>query len=280
MPRPANLDGSTRLVTIFGWPLSYTLSPRFQNAALKAAGMNAVYAALPAPDEASFLALARGLQQSPQFIGANITNPYKQAALKLAARLSPAARAIGAVNTLRRGAQGWEGHNTDAPGFLQAVKGAGLNLRGRRVLVLGAGGAARALVWASAEAGALKVTVLARRPQQARDCARLAGRKGSAAALTLEQVRAWGGEADLVVNTLPGDALGAIWGRALPRRRGLAMDISYVPAKTGFLIQASKSNWKCVNGLPMLLAQGALAFELWFKKKPALSHMKRALRQI
>ncbi len=96
-------------------------------------------------------------------MGANITNPYKLEALKLADKASPAARAIGAANTLVRQGSQWVAHNTDAPGFLAAARGAGAKVQGARVLVLGAGGAARAVAWACASAGAREVAVLARR---------------------------------------------------------------------------------------------------------------------
>lgn len=276
--RPIN--GKTRLIAIFGWPLSYTLSPLFQNAALRAAGVDAVYLPLAAPDAAGFLALARSLQASPHFLGANVTNPFKQEALKLASRLSPAAKAIGAVNTLRRGPRGWEGHNTDAGGFLAALAQQGFRPRGKRALILGAGGSARALAWALGQSQAASVIVLARRPAQARACAQLAGRAGKPSALSPQNIAAWSAQADLLVNTLPGNELGRAMARHLAKNQALAMDISYVPAKTAFLSIANKKNWKIVNGMGMLLHQGALAFQLWSRKKPNLSQMQGSLRNI
>jgi shikimate dehydrogenase len=281
MPRATPISGRTQLLAIFGWPLSYTRSPSFQNAALRARGVDALYSALPAPDEAAFLTLARGLMQSPQFLGANVTNPFKQAALRLAPRLSPAAKAIGAVNTLVRGPRGWEGHNTDAPGFLAALRAQRALPKGQRVLVLGAGGAARAVVWACAQAGATSVQVLARRRAQARDCAKLAGKAGLAGDLSPSLIQVLSGEAALVVNTLPGPDLGRRFGAALAKtRKGLAMDISYVPVETAFGTQVRRRGWRFSNGLPMLLEQGALSFELWTKKSAPRSQMQRALRKV
>lgn len=280
MPDPRNIQGKTRLLAIFGWPLTYTLSPRFQNAALQARNIDAVYTALPTESEAAFLALARGLLASPQFLGANITNPYKQAALRLPLRLSPAARAIGAVNTLVRGPRGWEGHNTDAPGFLAALTEARFSLRGRRALILGAGGAARALAWACGQAGASTVGVLARKAAQAGACARLGGRAGWAGSLDPATIRQASAAADLVVNTLPGQELGRRVGRALSIRSGLAVDISYTPTETAFCAEAKRRSRKTQNGLPMLLAQGSFAFELWTGKKAPLSQMRASLRKV
>lgn len=274
------INGQTRLVTIFGWPLAYTLSPRFHNEALRLGGLDARYLALPTPDEKSFLALARGLMGSPQFVGANITNPYKLAAMRLVPRLGPAARAIGAVNTLRRDARGWVGENTDAEGFRAALAAEGFQLKGKRVLLLGAGGAARALAWACGQAGAKRVLVLARRPSQAVATAALAGKAGLHGRLAGEAVAAASLAADLVVNTLPGQDLGAEYGEALmlsPVPGAHAMDISYTPLDTAFLKAARRAGWGTVDGLGMLLEQGRASFGHWFGRKPDVSLLRAAL---
>lgn len=275
------ISGHTSLVAIFGWPLSYTLSPRFQNQALRQAGVDARYLALPAPDAAAFLSLARGLMASPQFAGANITNPYKTEALKLVRRLGPAARAIGAVNTLRRDPRGWVGENTDAEGFLAALAEEGFKLKAKRVLVLGAGGAARAVAWAAGKAGAKRVLVLARRPPQAKACSALAGRAGLHGRLAGEAVAAASLAADLVVNTLPGEDLGAEFGEALmngPAPRALAMDICTVPMDSAFLKIARRSGWNTLDGTGMLLEQGRASFKHWFGAKPDLDLLRAAIR--
>jgi shikimate dehydrogenase len=273
-------NGSTRMLGIFGWPLSYSLSPRFQNAALRAARLPAVYLALPSPNEKAFLALLAGLQQSPQFLGGNVTNPFKIAALKRVDRLSPAAKAIGAVNTLVRGKRGWEGHNTDAGGFLAALRSARISLAGRRVLLLGAGGAARALAWACGQGKAARLMVLARRRGPAQDCARLAGRIGASGVLDLKRVTELSREADVVLNALPGEDLGKRFGSRLFPKSGTVVDIGYVPAETAFCRYAKARGWRTLNGQSMLLEQGALAFELWFKKTAPRSQMRAALRKI
>ena len=261
------MSGQTRLVAIFGWPLTYTLSPAFQNAALRRRGVDAVYLPLAAATPAQFKALARGLMASPHFVGANITNPYKLEALALADQASPAARAIGAANTLVRQGGRWVAHNTDAPGFLAAAKKAGARVKGARVLVLGAGGAARAVVWACASAGAAEVAVLARRGPQAKACAKLAKNKGFGAILSPRALSLASQGADWVVNTLPGSELGAsVAAHLAPAQPGQwAMDISYLPRPKGpFLLKAGKLGYKTLDGLPMLHAQGRLAFERWF----------------
>ncbi|HXC63612.1 MAG TPA: hypothetical protein VNZ67_04600 [bacterium] len=285
------ISGNTKILAVFGWPLTYTLSPRFQNTALRLSGVDARYLALPVPDEASFLTLAKGLMASPHFVGGNVTNPYKIPALKLVKRLGPAAKAIGALNTLRRDGKTWVGENTDAAGFVACLASAGVKLKGRNVVILGAGGAARACAWAAGNAGAKRVLVLAAPfpatqskslvQAQARACAKLAGRAGASGDLTPNMVSLASAAADVVVNTLPGPVPGKLYGRALLRRpkAGCAvMDLSYVPAETAFMKAAYDRGWLTINGLGMLLEQGRAAFQFWFNKKPDLTSLRRSVQ--
>lgn len=276
-------SGESRLLAIFGWPLSYTLSPRMQTAALRRASLDYQYTALPSADAKAFRALFRGLSASPHFVGANVTNPFKTEALRLAGTLSPAARAIGAVNTLRRGARGWEGHNTDAGGFLAALRQQGFRLKGKRVLLLGAGGAARALAWACGQAQVSSLLVLARRSAQGRPCAALAGRRASAGPLDPDSAAVASIGADLVINTLPGNDLGQTFGISIFKKNkapAVAMDIATVPRESGFCREAARRGWRCFNGEEMLVQQGALSFQLWTGRKPELATMRRALRKV
>lgn len=284
MPRPSALpSGRTRLLAIFGWPLSYTRSPRMQNAALRHRGLDVHYAALAAPDAKAFRALFKGLSASPHFVGANVTNPFKTEALHLAQTLSPAARAIGAVNTLVRGPRGWAGHNTDAAGFLAALRRQGLSLKGRRVLLLGAGGAARALAWACGQARVGSLLVLARRRSPASACAALAGRAGMAGPLEADAAAIAAIGADLVINSLPGEKLGQTFGRTIFKKTkvpGWALDIATLPQQSAFCRAAARRGWRWHNGEEMLLQQGALSFKLWTGRSPDLAVMRAALRKV
>jgi shikimate dehydrogenase len=275
------ISGHTRLVAILGWPLTYTLSPAFQNATLRRHGVDACYLALPTGDARSFRALLKALMESPNFVGANVTNPYKIEAARLCPKLSPEAKAIGAVNTLVRSPKGaWVGHNTDAFGFSEALASEGVALKGARVLVLGAGGAARAAVWASAQAGARRVLVLARRRAQAQETALLAGAKGLSGELDPGTAGLASLGADVTVNALPGEGLGGTYGAALARRarsRAVAFDLSYTPPRTAFLKEAALRGWRPVTGLGMLADQGRAAFELWFGVRPERAAVLGAL---
>ncbi len=160
---------------VLGWPVAHSRSPAIHNAALAALGMEGWrYQRLPVPPTL-FAQTTRALGQAG-FLGVNVTIPHKQAALALAGQASQAAREIGAANTLTFAADGTiAAENTDAPGLLAAL---GRSPRGMRALVLGAGGSARAAVWALREAGASEVSVWNRTPERAETLAREARRAG------------------------------------------------------------------------------------------------------
>lgn len=256
-------------VAIFGWPVTYTLSPYFQNKAMELAGREAVYVVAPVEGSEEFLGLARELMADPRFLGANVTNPHKVAACRLVPdTLSPAARAIGALNTLYREGSVWRGDNTDHLGFSTAAGLKGLaNSERSKALVLGAGGSALAVIWALKSAGFRQIHVLARREEQALAAAQVAGPAGaSPGPLTPETLRAASEGAVLVANTVSDEAAGAQFGGWLaPARPGaLALDLRYSPPQTGFLRAAAGAGWRGENGLGHLIEQGRRSFKLWF----------------
>ncbi len=166
---------------VLGWPVAHSRSPAIQNAALEAAGLGARwhYQKLPVPPEL-FAETVRGLPQAG-FRGANVTLPHKEAALALATDASPRARAIGAANTLLFEDDGtiWA-DNTDAPSLIGALEPV-LDVRGASALVLGAGGSARAAVWALLDAGAREVSIWNRTAQRADELAAALGARSVAA---------------------------------------------------------------------------------------------------
>ncbi len=281
--RPHILDGRTQVLGIFGYPLSYTLSPVFQNAGLREIGFNAVYLPFPAPGE-SFPALLRGLQKAGNFLGGNVTIPHKQAALKLVDRITGEAEGIGAVNTLYREGGRWIGHNTDASGFLRALgSGSKRGLKRARVLVLGAGGSARAVTFACARAGAERVEVASRRPEQAVDICRYLDRKIARPLLLEDGLLKTGlDQFDWIINTVPNKAFSKKVGRFLlgTKRPHSVFDITYDPLISPLLEAARKKGYEHINGLPMLLEQGAQSFSLWTHQGAPLPVMRKALENI
>ena len=277
-------EGTAR-AGIIGWPVEHSLSPAMQNAAFRALGLAWHYDRLPTPP-GQVGGLLAGLA-ARGYRGANVTVPHKEAVLPFLAQIDSEARAIGAVNTLvllaDDTAGGWAGHNTDAAGFLSALREAGFEPAGASALVLGAGGAARAVVHALVAAGC-SVAVHNRTPQRA---ARLAAELASAGgrpvrALSLDEIQPDG--VDLLVNATSlgmGTQAGAsAWPepRPLPAR-WMVYDLVYKPEETPLLARARAAGAAAVGGLGMLVHQGALAFELWTGQPAPLEVMREAARR-
>jgi shikimate dehydrogenase len=278
------LSGHTQLVGVCGWPVEHSLSPAMHNAAFRALGLDWRYLAFPVPPERLGEAVA-GLR-ALGLKGANFTVPHKEALLRWVDELTPAARAIGAANTLSVAADGrLSAHNTDAAGFLRALGEAGFDPAGCRAVVLGAGGAARAVVYALAGAGA-QLTLLNRTPERAVQLAReFAGVNARAtlvgAALEEEALRQAARVANLVVNTTTLGMWPRVettpWPDALPfPRQALLYDLVYTPRPTQLMTQARAGGATAVDGLGMLVHQGAEAFTLWTGTEAPMAVMRAA----
>ncbi len=251
------------LAGVLGFPVAHSRSPAMMNAAFAELGLDWRYFKLPVPPE-RFAETARALPGSG-FRGANVTIPHKLAAHAIADELTPAAAAIGAANTLSFEDGGVLADNTDAGGLLDAL---GEDPRGRSVLVLGAGGAGRAAVWALREAGA-EVAVWNRTPERARVLA---------AELGVEQSASPGRAADILVNAT---ALG-LHGEDLPAELGvepaaLVADLVYGRAPTALCRWAEAHGARVVDGLEVLVRQGARSLERWTGRAAPLDVMRRAV---
>jgi shikimate dehydrogenase len=252
------------LTGVLGFPVEHSRSPLMMNAAFAELGLDWRYLKLPVPPE-RFDETVRALPASG-YRGANVTIPHKLAAHDLSDELSDAARAIGAVNTLTFRDDGRiAGDNTDAGGLLDAL---GQPLP-PRALVLGAGGAGRAAVWALAQAG-VEVTVWNRTPERAVELAAALGVSASERP----------GPAELLVNATsvglrPGDSLD---GLPLVDAR-VVVDLVYGAAQTPFARWAEERGARLVDGLEVLVRQGARSLEIWIGEKPPLDSMRRAVVQ-
>jgi len=253
-------------------------------AALRRLGLDAHYLAFEiAPEQ--LRDVMRALRPLG-FWGVNVTIPYKQAVLRHLDRLDPEAAAIGAVNTVVVGPMGLEGHNTDAPGFLRALREAGgSGMRGKRVLIVGAGGAARAVAHAALAGGCASLALANRTAASAQGLrrallSRFAGAEITALAADGRRFAAAAVSCGVLVNTTP---LGSRPGDALPvppatlRPGQVVVDIVYRPRTTPLLAAARAAGAHTVDGLGMLLHQGALALRLWTGRRPPLETMRRAL---
>jgi shikimate dehydrogenase len=263
---------STRL-GVLGWPVAHSLSPSLHNAALKAVGLSEWrYQLLPVPPEV-FAQTARALPAAG-FGGANVTIPHKRAALDLAADATDRAQAIGAANTLVFAERGtaWA-DNTDAPALIDALLFAPA---GKTALVLGAGGSARAAVWALLEAGASEVRVWNRTPVHATG---LCEELGATAVNAAEA-------ADILVNcTSVGLDRGDRTFEQLPFRPqqlsdyGCVVDFVYARDDTQLAREARERGVAVVDGLELLVRQGALSFEQFTSRRAPIEVMRQAARR-
>lgn len=264
------VSGKTRVFCVLGHPIGHSLSPVMQNAAMRAMGIDGVYVAFDV-EPGNLRSAVAGLQ-ALGVAGVNCTIPHKEALLPLVDELSEEAELIGAVNTLEFRQGRIIGHNTDAPGFLAALRALKVETAGKQVLVLGAGGSARAIVTALCRGGA-RVTIANRTLARARELAntvqgQVAGAEVAAAlmepAVSSQIVEA----ADLVVNTT---SLGmAPQVNAMPPVPAGALhagqfvyDLIYNPFETRLLRTARERGCQTSHGAGMLAHQGALALEIW-----------------
>ena len=242
-------------LAVIGHPIAHSLSPTLHASALRASakpGSYAAYDVKPAGLQPAILGL-----RALGFLGVNVTIPHKEAALAFCDHVDPEAAAIGAVNTLKFTERGVEGYNTDGRGFLASL--GDWSPAGANVLLLGAGGAARAVAFALRNAGASRIGIVNRTPARAQALMAELGVDGDVQPE----------EADLLVNcTSVGMAPNADaspftdWGRL--RRSCLVYDLVYRPADTAFLQAARSRGLMAVGGLAMLAHQAALAWQIWF----------------
>lgn len=280
------ITGHARLCGILGHPLGHTLSPRMQNAAFAALGLDWIYVPWPVPPERLGEAL-RGLRALANFAGANVTVPHKEAILPHLDALTDEARAVGAVNTVIRNGDHLTGHTTDGAGLLAALaEETGFRPAGARVVIVGAGGAGRAAAFALARAGARHITLLNRSLPRAEGLAADLQRTVPEVVVTAYPLHPPPpgqilGSADLTINATslglhPGDPSPL---NLTPCRPGaVAYEMIYNPPETAFLRQARAQALQAANGLGMLLHQGAAAFALWTGQAAPLEPMRRALR--
>jgi shikimate dehydrogenase len=280
---PLNINGQTKLVGLIGYPVEHSLSPTMHNSAFAALKLNWRYVPLPVPLERLGEAVA-GLR-ALSFVGANVTVPHKEAVMSYLAEVTPEAQAIGAVNTIVIHGDELIGYNTDWQGFLTAVNEGGFDPQGKRAVVLGAGGAARAVVYALAQAGS-QVTVLNRTPARAQVLVQgffplFPSISFNSLPLTLQALHEQIAAAHLLVNTTPVGMWPEVdqspWPEDLPFPGHLAVfDLVYNPRQTKLLRQAQTVGVKVIGGLGMLVHQGAAAFELWTGEKAPVETMYEA----
>ncbi|MFZ5942804.1 MAG: shikimate dehydrogenase [Bacillota bacterium] len=282
-----DINGKTKFAAILGNPVGHSLSPVMHNTFFQLLKMNYAYI----PFEIDAEKLDKGVEGlwNLGFIGANITIPFKEKIIKYLVGISPEARLIGAVNTLVRKDNGFWGENTDGKGFLRALKQEKeFTPQGKRVVVLGAGGSARAVCITLALDGAEKITIVNRSLAKGKEIGRVIEKEIGVGA----KIAGWEDkglktliqEGELIVNTTPLGMKPNVMG--LPplntqwlTKDQLVVDIIYSPLETRFLKEAAQQGCQTQNGLGMLINQGLLAFEKWTGVIPPAEEIRKILQK-
>lgn len=285
----SGISGGTKVCGIFGHPVEHSFSPAMHNAAFKALGLDYTY--VPFPVAPGNLQAAVASVKALGLTGVNVTIPHKEAVLPMLDEISGEAGLIGAVNTIVHRSGSLYGDNTDGRGFLRALREkAGFAPAGKTALILGAGGAARAVAVQLALAGASRLLLANRSEKRAGELADFVLKKTGVNAVVLPWPKGEYDvlpgeallEAELVVQTTslgmhPNDSVSPPLPFDRFRPGQVACDLVYNPVETLFLRRAGQTGATTVDGLGMLLYQGALAFELWTGVAAPVDVMREAL---
>ncbi|MBI4303161.1 MAG: shikimate dehydrogenase [Chloroflexi bacterium] len=275
------ISGKTRVCGVIGDPVEHTMSPVMHNAAFQKTGLDYVYVAFRVKKEELGEAIhgmrALGIR------GLNVTIPHKVEVMQFIDELDGLAEKIGAVNTISNDNGVLKGYNTDATGFLQALLEKGVEPKGKRVVILGAGGASRGISFILADRGA-ELSILNRlqeldwAKELSKHISQTFGKEVGALELNRENLKKVLGKADILVNATSVGMSPNINETAVEPdllRPGLVVfDIVYNPIKTRLLMEAEAAGARTIGGLDMLVWQGALAFEKWTGQKAPVELMR------
>jgi shikimate dehydrogenase len=277
-----DISGKTKVCGVIGDPIEHTMSPVMHNAAFNELGLDYAYLAFRV--RVAELAQAIAGMRALNIRGLNVTIPHKVAVIPFLDELDPLADKIGAVNTIVNDGGFLKGYNTDATGFLKALRDRGFGPAGKRVAILGAGGAARAISFILADSGA-ELVILNRREELdwaealARQISDAFGKEVNAFESDAANLKAALDSADIVVNATSVGMSPHSGESPVPAgllRAGMVIfDIVYNPLKTRLATEAAQAGAETVMGLDMLVGQGALAFEMWTGKQAPVGLMKR-----
>lgn len=281
------ITGKTKLLGVIGEPIEHSLSPVMHNAAIAEMGLDYIY--LPFPIKTADLGVAIAGFAAMGLQGFSVTIPHKQAITSLLSEVSAIAKLTGAVNTVWRTEQGWSGTNTDVEGFVAPLQALNRDWSQTTPVILGHGGAARAVVVGCTQLGCAEIHVVGRNVQKLSQFQQ--SWVNAPLPITLN-VHRWEElpellpQADLVVNSTPvgmypnveQSPLDAA-AMTLLRPDAIAYDLIYTPNPTQFLQQAKEQGAVAIDGLEMLVQQGAAALKIWVEQTPPVDIMRRSLQR-
>ncbi len=282
------ITGKTKLLGIIGDPVEHSLSPVMQNAAINHLGLDYIYVPFPVKGENLEKAIA-GFK-AIDLVGFNVTIPHKQAIISFLTEITPTAKAISAVNTVWRTETGWKGTNTDVTGFIAPLKAMSRNWSEMTPVVLGNGGAARAVIAGLAELGCREINLVGRNKDKL--AIFYQSWQNSPQITELLKIHYWENlpgllpTADLIVNTTPvgmypnvdRSPIEASLMKKL-KLNAIAYDLIYTPSPTQFLSLAQEQGATIIDGAEMLVQQGASALEIWLQQPVPVKVMREALLQ-
>lgn len=282
------ITGETKLLGIIGDPVEHSRSPLMQNAAITELGVDYVY--IPFPVKGENLQQALDGFAAIDLVGFNVTIPHKQAIIPLLSEITAEAQAIGAVNTVWRTDNGWKGTNTDVTGFIAPLKVMERDWSNSTPVVLGNGGAARAVVAGLARLGCPKINIVGRNKDKLAQFWQ--SWQNSPEIVDLLKIHNWENlsgllpSTDLLVNTTPigmsPDVDASVVSEELMQRlpeNAIAYDLIYTPSPTRFLSLAQNRGATAIDGLEMLVQQGAAALGIWLQQQPPIDIMRRSLQE-
>jgi shikimate dehydrogenase len=282
------ITGKTKLLGIIGDPVEHSLSPVMHNAAIASLGLDYIY--VPFPVKQGDLATVLAGFSAFDLVGFSITIPHKQEIIPLLTEISDDAANIGAVNTVWRTASGWKGTNTDAEGFIAPLKAMSRDWSKTTPVILGNGGAARAVIAGLTNLGCPEIHVVGRDPNK---LARFYQSWSHSSKITsLLKIHNWNNlsslipAADLLVNTTPIGMSPHV--NASPvaenllqklKPKAIAYDLIYTPNPTKFLKQAQAQGIMAIDGLEMLVQQGVAALQIWLQQPVPVDVMRDSLKE-
>lgn len=276
----ADVTGTTRICALIGDPVEHTMSPAMHNAAFSYLGIDYLY--IPFKVAREYLPAAIEGMKALNFAGFNVTIPHKVAVMSLLDEVDTSAQRIGAVNTVIIQNGRTKGYNTDGRGFLQALQLENIEPANKRVVLLGAGGAARSIAFTLAEVNA-SLAILNRTKEKAdalaADIERATGNSLHSGGLTGDVLKKTLSDAEILINTTSIGMSGSMGNSPVPSdllNSGLVVcDVVYNPLETELLRQSKSVGCRTINGVGMLVHQGALAFNLWTGQAAPVDVMRK-----